>query len=388
MASGLNVRKIWRSIADARIFDRINPRLTKYPRGGGLYDIIHAKDLHATRALAKEFGFPQPDKAFSAQPNLIRTSGGTHAIQAALLAHVLEIGPTELIHSNPTFFTVPGWAREKEQRKRKMEAIPVHVKPDLSIDVDGIIGKLHERHEEGRKKGRLKYSSAAVYVAIPENPTGKVLADSEWQQIIDALGKRNTGIFDCVGFNPLEKTLLDLPRRIIDYARKKGKRVMVVGSISKLGGTLSDVRAGYLAATGVDLTPIGNIHLPTRGSMWLEELFQQQPKLVREMKRFYRTLGSLKKLGYGLSSEGSNFTCVIIPPHIPFNRIEEELAAAKIDVTLHKKGEPAAARIGVGTHKMYKDYTGVPFVRIAAVRPDVAKRIADAFKRAAQPARR
>lgn len=346
------IRRGWKRFVDLPIFDGINPRLTPYSKGGGLYDPIHAGDLRATHELAEKFGFPHPkdERPFSAQENLVRTAAGTDAIHKAFLAHRLEKGITEVIYSHPTFFTVPGHIREKD-----MTPVGVHVKEDLSIDVDGIIEKIRE-HER-----------AAVYVALPENPTGKLLTDKEWKKIIDSLGEHNTGIFDCVGFNPNKETQLDLPVELIKYAREKGKRVMVLGSISKLGGTLSDVRAGYLASNKVDLTKVGTVHLSRRGSEWLQQLFEKQPKLARETKAFYRRLKSVTKLGYELTSDGTNFTCVIVPKNISFDKVKKALAAAKVSV---------------GTHEMYKDYHGVPFVRIAAVRPSIAKKFVKALAKA------
>lgn len=314
--------------------------LGTHAEGGGSYHKLHEKGLEATRKIARAFGLDMEplkdtDGSFKAHPNLLRTSGGSDAVHKAF-SLCYSYGIRKMIFSHPTFFPTQvgkGWIESA-----RLDRVAVKSKEDLTVDIVGI------------KKALKDNKKAAFYIPIPENPSGRVMQEKDLFEIIDSLGNEQVGIFDCVGVPLKYETLMDLPKIIIQYAREKGKKVMVVGSISKLGyvntkrsaiGKLfspvvesSTLRTGYLASANVDLSSAGTEVLNPKGSDVINNRFWDKKhfsKLKKEILKFHKTLSGIEEFGYKIASNESHISLIFLPDFIDINIFKDEFKKRKLE---------------------------------------------------------
>ncbi len=165
-------------------------------------------------------------KQFSLQANQIALGNGTSELIANLVRAL--VGPDEaMLYCWPTFIMYPTAANAHGR-----EAVAVSVKPDMTYDVESIIEKIDNR--AGRRPVKL------VFIANPNNPTGKYLNQRELKHLMDNIPKDAVVVIDEAYIEYVTAT--DFPNGLL-YALSR-PRTIVLRTFSKIYG-LAGLRLGY-----------------------------------------------------------------------------------------------------------------------------------------------
>jgi histidinol-phosphate aminotransferase len=212
-----------------------------------------------------------------------------------------------------------------------MQAVPVPLRADFSLDADAFIARMREE------------KPALVFLAWPNNPTGVLYPEEDVARIIRA----------CPGLVVLDEAYHVFAGRSFMPRLAEFDNLVVIRTVSKLG--LAGIRLGYLAgrpewvAEFDKVRPPYNVSVLTQAAAMfmlehLEVLEEQAARIRGERGDLGRGLAALK--GVTVFPSEANFFLIRVPDAA---RAYESLKGQGVLVRNFHPGLPHCLRVTVGT---------------------------------------
>ncbi|RKG87401.1 pyridoxal phosphate-dependent aminotransferase [Corallococcus terminator] len=255
--------------------------------------------------------------------NVTTGCGSDDVIDCALRAF-LEPGDV-VAFPDPTFVMVPLFARLSALRP-----VPVPLKEDLSLDVDGL----------------LATGAKLIYVCTPNNPTGTVAARAALERLVD----RAPGVV------LIDQAYVEFSRGgdFMDLARTR-PNVLVTRTMSKAFG-LAGLRVGWAVGAPALVAEVEKARGPYKHtalgeavavSALAEDVAWMEACAAEAVENRERLRGGLKVLGLEPLPSEANFLLVPVPEA---RRVGEAMRERNVNVRVFEglAGVGDALRIGCG----------------------------------------
>lgn len=235
-------------------------------------------------------------KEFAIKKNHVAIGNGTSELIVNLVRSLL--GPDEaMLYTWPTFVMYPLAANAHGR-----EAIAVPVKLDMSYDVPRMIEQTNDRTRPRRVK--------LVFLANPNNPTGKYLTQRELQDVVDNIPSDVVLVIDEAYIEYV--TSEDFPNGLVHALSRP--RTIVLRTFSKIYG-LAGLRLGYAIGDSHIIDLLCRIRDPFNVNAMVQnaalaaiddhEHVQNSIRHNGEMKPILSE--GLRRLGFGVCEGGGNF---------------------------------------------------------------------------------
>lgn len=281
-------------------------------------------------------------KEFSIKRNQVAIGNGTSEIIVNLVRSLL--GPDEaMLYCWPTFVMYPMAAMAHAR-----EAVVLPVKDDMSYNVELLIDKINDRKNSRPVK--------LVFLANPNNPTGKYLNHRELRDVVDNIPADVVLVIDEAYFEYV--TNEDFPNGLVHALSRP--RTVVLRTFSKIYG-LAGLRLGYAIGDSHIIDLLCRIRDPFNVNAMVQnaalaaiddhEHVNNSIRHNNEMKPFL--VDGLKRLGFSICEGGGNFIMAKPASYMPhINDIAQRLLLHGVIIRpLQSFGLSDWARISVGLKK-------------------------------------